>query len=253
MIDNKGRTVIVTGAGGGIGEGMALALGKSGANVVIAARRAETGDPVAEQILRRGGSAHCVVTDVANKDSVDMLIRKTVERYGGLDCMIHNALSGKSTSTKPILEIDEDLFDGVVDVAIRGTHYCVQGALPYLKPGVGSVILVLAHGGVRGHGTIAMYGIAKGMQRGVFKSLAWELGQRKINVNAIVPFAMSDGLRRYKAERPDAFAEQTARVALGYIGEPEVDVGGAAVFFASESAKYITGQSLFVDGGTYFL
>lgn len=253
MFDNHGKTVIVTGAGGGIGEGMALALGKSGANVVIAARRAATGEPVAAEIRRRGGEARCIVTDVSDRASVETMVAQTVETYGGLDSMIHNALSGRSPEGTPLAEIEEDHFDDVVGVAIRGTLYSVRAALPHLKPGKGSIVLLLAHGGVRGHGVVAMYGIAKGMQRGLFKSLAWELGKRKVNVNAIVPFAMSDGLRKYRAEQPVAFAEQTSRVAMGYIGEPEQDVGGAAAFLVSDEAKYITGQSLFVDGGTYFL
>ncbi len=254
MIDVRGRTVIVTGAGGGIGEGMALALGNAGANVVVAARRAETGDPVAEEIRRRGGSAKCIVTDVSNRESVDALVAKTVELYGGLECMIHNAISGRSPDDRPALDVDEDLLDDIMGVAVRGSFYCVQAAIPYLKPGDGSIILMIAHGGVRGHPTLAAYTPVKGMQRGLLKSLAWELGPRRINVNSIIPFASTPAMKAYQKARPnDPSVSGKGRVVLGYIGDAELDVGGAAVFLASKAAQYITGQSFFVDGGSLLL
>jgi len=248
-----GRTVIVTGSGGGVGKGMALALGKAGANVVIAARRAETGDPVAAEIRTRGGQAICITTNVALKESVDAMIAKAVTEYGGIDTLVHNALSARATDPTPIANVSAELFEDVVSVASRATFLCVRAALPYLKQGRGRIVLLLAHGGVRGHGSLSIYGVAKGMQRGNLKALTWELGARGITVNAIVPVALSEGMERNFATRPGEYERQAKRSALGFIGEPERDVGGAAVFFASDASRYITGQTLFVDGGTYML
>jgi 3-oxoacyl-[acyl-carrier protein] reductase len=253
LFDLTGRTAVVTGAGGGIGRGLALALGAAGANVVIAARRAETGEPVAEEIRASGGSALCIRTDVSNQIDVEQMVDETVRVFGGLDVMVHNAISGHSTDRTPVQDLSQAVFDEVVDVAVNGAFYCARAALPHLRTGRGRYILILAHGGVRGHGALSAYGIAKGMQRGLFKALTWELGADGIAVNAIVPFAMTEGMERYYATNPTAQSEQAARLVLGRIGMPELDVGGAAVFFASDAAGYITGQSLFVDGGSYFL
>jgi 3-oxoacyl-[acyl-carrier protein] reductase len=248
-----GRTAVVTGAGGGVGKGIALALGAAGANVVVAARRSETGEQVAEEIRARGGSAICVTTDVSREGDVEAMVAATVQRFGGLDVMIHNALSRRATDHCPLIDVTADLFDDVVSVASRASFLCVKAALPYLKPGRGRVVLLLAHGGVRGHGGLSIYGIAKGMQRGNLKSLTWELGERGIAVNAIVPLALSEGMEAHFATRPGEYERQAKRAALGYIGKPEEDIGGAAVFLSSDAAKYIAGQTIFVDGGTYML
>ncbi|CAN5352549.1 SDR family oxidoreductase [soil metagenome] len=253
MSETKGRTVIVTGAGGGVGRGMALALGKAGANVVVAARRAETGDAVAAEIVAAGGIAICIEMDVSDQASVQAMVDATVARFGGLDVMVHNALSRRAAEGIPLADIDEGQFDAVVSVASRGAFYCIKAALPHLKPGIGSVVLLLAHGGVRGHGTLPMYGIAKGIQRGLLKSLIWELGERRITVNAITPVALSEGMIAYRDTYPEAFRQQAERAPLCYIGEAEEDVGSSAVFFASTASHYITGQTLFVDGGVYYL
>ncbi|API61110.1 hypothetical protein BSL82_11740 [Tardibacter chloracetimidivorans] len=249
----KGRTAFVTGAGGGVGEGIALALGKAGANVVVAARRLETGEPVAARIREGGGEAICVQTDVADEQSVFAAIGKTVSTYNGLDILVHNALSGRATDRTPIADAPEDLFDDVVATGSRATFWCVKAALPHLQRGKGRVVLLLAHGGVRGHGSLSIYGVAKGMQRGNLKALTWELGGRGVSINAIVPVALTDGMARDFERRPGEYERQAARSALGYIGKPEEDIGGAAVFFASDAARYVTGQTLFVDGGVYML
>jgi 3-oxoacyl-[acyl-carrier protein] reductase len=249
----KGRTAFVTGAGGGVGEGLALALAKAGANVVVAARRLETGEPVVARIRDNGGEAVCIRTDVADEGSVLAAIEQTASVYGGLDILVHNAVSARATDRTPIAEAPEDLFDDVVATSSRATFWCVKAALPHLQRGRGRVILLLAHGGVRGHGSLSVYGVAKGMQRGILKALTWELGERGITVNGIVPVALTDGMARDFERRPGEYERQAARAALGYIGKPEADVGGAAVFFASDAARYITGQTLFVDGGVYML
>lgn len=248
-----GVTAIVTGAGGGVGKGIALALASAGANVVVAARRAETGEEVTEEIRARGGRALCVVTDVARQADVEAMVARAVAKFGGIDTIVHNALSGRATDPTPIADVSAELFENVVSVASRATFFCVQATLPHLKPGRGRIVLLLAHGGVRGHGSLSIYGVAKGMQRGNLKALAWELGGRGITVNAIVPVALSEGMERNFATRPGEYERQAKRSALGYIGQPEQDVGGAAVFFASDASRYITGQTMFVDGGTYMM
>ncbi len=253
MSDLKGRTVIVTGGGGGVGKGIALAMGTAGANVVVAARRTETGEAVAAQIRARGGSGVCIKTDVARSDDVEAMVDKTVATFGALDVLVHNALSGRAVKDTPIKDVSADLFEDVVSVASRATFFCIKAALPHLKPNRGRVVLLLAHGGVRGHGSLSAYGVAKGMQRGNLKALTWELGERGIAVNAIVPVALSEGMERNFATRPGEYERQAKRSALGYIGEPEKDVGGTAVFFASDASGYVTGQTVFVDGGTYML
>ncbi len=250
----EGRTAFVTGAGGGVGRGIALALSAAGAKVVIAARRVETGDQVAEEIRARGDAAMCVKTDVSEQHDVEAAIARTIEVYGGLDIVVHNATSGRSTDGTLLAQVPEDLLDDNSGVAARAAFHCARASFAHLKAsGRGRFITLVSSAGIRGQSTTTTYSIVKGMERGFVRALAWEWGSYGITVNAVAPLAMSDGMARVIADNP-SFAQRIERqIALHRIGDAERDIGPVVVFLASDAAGYMTGQTLMAEGGTYFV
>ena len=247
----EGRTVIVTGAGGGVGEGIALACATHGANVVIAARRAETGAPVAEEIERRGGHALFVRCDVGDRDDVDNAVAATVDRFGGLDCMVHNALAPVGPPTV-IQDVPEEIWAAMMSTAVRASYLCARAAFPHLRDRGGSLIFLTSAAGVEGSPYIPAYGLVKAAQRGLAKSLAREWGPLGIRVNSIGPVAMTPAMELVAKTSP-VFTDGLLinRTPLRRIGEPEPDIGPVAVFLASDLSRYMTGQTLMVDGGGF--
>jgi NAD(P)-dependent dehydrogenase (short-subunit alcohol dehydrogenase family) len=247
----EGRTVIVTGAGGGVGEGIALACSTHGANVVIAARRAENGQPVADEIGRRGGQALFVRCDVSDSTDVAATVARTVDRFGGLDCMVHNALAPVGPP-RGIEEVPDETWRAMMSTAVRASYLCARAAYPHLAERQGSLILLTSAAGVEGSPYIPAYGLVKAAQRGLAKSLAREWGPSGVRVNSIGPVAMTPAMA-VTAKTSPVFTDGLLinRTPLRRIGDPEPDIGPVAVFLASDLARYMTGQTLIVDGGGF--
>jgi 3-oxoacyl-[acyl-carrier protein] reductase len=247
----EGRTVLVTGAGGGVGAGIALACAEHGANVVIAARRTETGDVVAGQITERGGRALSIRCDVASATDVDAAVEAAVTTYGGLDCMVHNALAPVGPPTE-IREVPDGTYRGMIGTAVRASYLCARAAYSQLRERQGSLILLTSAAGVEGSPYLPAYGMVKAAQRGLLKSLAREWGPLGIRVNGIGPVAMTPAMEVVAKTSP-VFTDGLliGRTPLRRIGEPESDIGPVAVFLASDLARYMTGQTLMVDGGGF--
>lgn len=245
-----GRTAIVTGAGQGVGLGIARRLAAEGANVVIAARRAATGEPAAESIRAAGGSAICIVTDITRRADVQACVDEAVRRFGGLEIMIHNAVAGAATVHR-LETVEHDTWDLLSRTAMWGSFYCAQIASPHLRrAGVnGRLILITSPSGIEGSHTLPLYSPVKGAQRAMAKSLAREWGRHGVTVNCIGPVAETPALTRAFESNPQLAGRLAARTPLGRIGDAETDIGAAAAFLASDDAAYITGQTLIVDGG----
>ncbi len=246
-----GRTVLVTGAGGGVGEGIALACATHGANIVIAARRTETGDPVAAEIVRRGGNAISVRCDVTVRADVEAAVAAAIETYGGLDTMVHNALA-HAGPPREIEDVPDDSWRSMMDTALRASYHCAQAAFAQLRARGGNLILITSAAGVEGSPYIPAYGVVKAAQRGLAKSLAREWGPLGIRVNCIGPVAMTPAMK-ISAEKSPVFTDGLliGRTPLRRIGDPEPDIGPVAVFLASDLSRYVTGQTIMVDGGGF--
>jgi NAD(P)-dependent dehydrogenase (short-subunit alcohol dehydrogenase family) len=246
-----GRTAIVTGAGQGVGRGIALAFAAQGANVVIAARRAETGDPVAAEIRDRGHEATCIVTDVTERDAVEACVATTVERYGGLEIMVHNAFQGGRPHR--LEDVGLELWETNSRTAVWGSYYSAQAAFPHLRnaAGNGRLVLLTSPAGVEGSVNIPLYAPVKGAQRAIAKSLSREWGPLGITVNCIAPVAETPSLVTAFEHNPVLKERIEHRTSLGRIGDPERDIGGVAVFLASDDGGYVTGQTIVCDGGSF--
>lgn len=249
-----GRTAIVTGAGQGVGEGIARALAAAGANVVIAARRAETGEPVAAAIREGGYEARCIVTDVTRRADIASCVAATVDAYGTLEIMVHNAFRGSANHR--LEDVDVALWERYSQTAVWASYWCAQAAYPYLREagsnrGRGRLILITSPSGVEGSVNLPVYSPAKAAQRAMAKSLGREWGPFGITVNCIGPVAETPALATAFEANPILRERLAARTPLGRVGDPERDIGGVAVFLASDAAGYVTGQTVICDGGSF--
>ena len=244
------RVAIVTGAGQGVGEGIAAAMAEAGAAVVIAARRADNGEPAAQAIRDRGHRALFCRCDVTERADVDAAVAAAVDRWGRLDLMVHNAVSPPGPP-RPIQEVDDETIAAQIATSTTATFHCAQAAFPELRANSGSLILLTSPSGIEGSGHLPVYGAVKGAQRGLLKSLAREWGPHGVRVNAIAPVAWTPAMDVATEANPTLEARLIGRTPLGRIGDPTSDIGPVAVFLASELARHMTGQTLAVDGGRY--
>jgi 3-oxoacyl-[acyl-carrier protein] reductase len=250
--DLRGRVALVTGAGQGVGRGIALALAAAGAAVVVAARRAATGEPVAEAVRGRGVDGLCVETDVADRGAVERTVATTVERFGGLDIVVHNAFSGRASTPHRLAEVDVELWDEFSQTAMWASLHCARAAFPHLAgTGRGRLVLLTSPAGVEGSAAVPLYAAVKGAQRALAKSLAREWGPHAITVNCLAPLAVSPALDRALVENPNLRPALEARTPLGRLGDPEHDIGTIAAFLAGDGAGYITGQTIVCNGGSF--
>lgn len=247
-----GRTAIVTGAGQGVGEGIARRLASEGANVVIAARRAATGEPAAESIRAAGGSAVCIETDVASRESVAACVAAAVEHFGGLHIMVHNAFRGGIPHRLEDADLDRH-WKHMSETGVWAVMYCGQAAWPHLQAAgsQGRFIIITSPSGVEGSANIPLYSPVKAAERALAKSLAREWGPSGVTVNCIAPVAASPSLLTAFDRSPALQSAIEARTPLGRVGDPEKDIGSVALFLASDDSSYVTGQTIVCDGGSF--
>jgi glucose 1-dehydrogenase len=244
----KDQVAIVTGAGSGIGRAIAIGLAREGAAVVVNdLPPGVTAGETVQQIQAAGGRGVAVAADVADLSAHDRLVQAALDSFGHLDILVNNA---GVQIRQPFLEATPQAWDRTVEVNLKGPYFLAQkAAAAMIRAGRGGKILNVASI----HDTVplrdrSVYCITKGGMSLLTKSLALELAEHHINVNALSPGAISTNMNR------EAFADPAYREAVRQkipwkrIGEPE-DLVGAAVFLVSPEASYITGATLYVDGG----
>lgn len=240
-----GKTVLVTGASSGIGLGIATGFAEAGANVALAARSADRLEAAAASLRARGLIAQAFAVDVASAAAVQTLCKKVAASFGGLDILCANAGIYPVTRLEDITEAE---WDQVLDVNVKGTFFCVQAALPYLRAsGAGRVVLTASiTGPVTGISGLSHYGASKAAQLGFMRTAAMELAKDGITVNAILP-----GL--IETEALAALGEDYVKNAINLIPVRRIgqvrDIANACLFFADPQTGFITGQGLVIDGG----
>jgi len=249
----SGRVALVTGAGAGIGRGIAQALAAAGAHVAVTGRRRGPCDDTLALIAAEGGSAIALETDVSDRPAVDRAIETVVKRWGRLDIVVQNANAGADSSHPIALEeITEADWTRQARVAWDGNFHCAQAALPHLKAsGKGRFIVLGSAFGLHGAAMNPIYSALKGGDRGFVKSLAREWGPHGITVNAIEPAAMTEAAQVFFEQNLALRDMFIAMFPLGRLGEPRNDIGRAVVALCSDMMGYVSGQNLPVDGGLY--
>ncbi|CAN5854276.1 SDR family oxidoreductase [soil metagenome] len=250
----KGQVALVTGASSGIGQAIAIALGKAGAKVIVNYRSSEDGArETVEQIEEAGGEATAVQADVSKEEEVIRLFQETLGTYGGLDILIGNA--GIQQDNK-LTEMSLEDWQKVIDVNLTGQFLCArEAAKEFTKRGVkegvsraaGKIIFISSvHEKIPWAGR-ANYTTSKGGLMLFMQSIAQELAPQKIRVNSIAPGAIKTAINEEEWKSEEGRREMLEKIPYGRIGEP-MDIGRVAAWLASDEADYIAGTTLFVDG-----
>jgi 3-oxoacyl-[acyl-carrier protein] reductase len=244
----KERVVIITGAGQGIGRTFARSFARAGARVVVAEVNESKAEAVAEEILRDDGEVLAVTTDVADAASIAEMIGVVEDEWGRIDVLVNNAGIFSTLEMRPFDQIPLDEWERVLRVNLTGPFLCARAVLPAMRRAHWGRIINIASGAVRlGRPNYLHYIAAKAALAGMSLSMARELGNDGITVNAILP-----GATFTEIERKTVTPEQKERiVAMQCIPRPEVpeDLVGAALFLASDASAFVTGQSINLDGG----
>ena len=243
-----GKVAVVTGGGAGIGRGIAQAFVAFGARVAIFERDPERAARVAQELEAKGGEVLGLEVDVRDREAVDRAMALTAERFGAIDILVNNA---GGVFAAPFLETHERGWDALHRANLKHIYHCTQSAARRMveQGRGGSLINVVSIEGVRAAPLYVTYAAAKAGAINFTKTLALELAPHGIRVNALAPdICLTEGLRALMDEASQERANLT--VPLGRLGEPD-DLGGEAVFLASELSRYVTGETLHVDGGTH--
>ena len=242
-----GRVALITGAGDGIGAGIARVFAAHGATVVVAEINPDTGSRVAESL---GGRSVFVPTDVGDRRSVTAAVESTVERFGSLDILVNNAWGGGGIGRAE--HKTAEAMQAGLDVGFFGPLWAMNAAFPVMKAaGWGRIINLCSLNGVNAHMGTLEYNSAKEALRAASRTAAREWAATGVTVNVICPAAKSAAFRRVMAQNPELEAAADAANPMGRMGDPDEDIAPVAVFLASEGSRYLTGNTLFVDGGSH--
>ncbi|MCY1672830.1 SDR family NAD(P)-dependent oxidoreductase [Novosphingobium sp. SL115] len=244
----EGRAAVVTGGADGIGQGIARRFAVEGASVIVADYDAERGPAVAEELQALGAKATFIRCDVTSREDVFGAVDLCVQQFGSVDILVNNAYRGEGPVR--IERKTDERFDDALKMCLFATKWAMERTLPHMKArGWGRIINMASLNGVNAHMGSADYNAAKEAVRAYSRTAAREWAPYGICVNVICPAAISAAYRRFAEVAPDVAAATAAANPMGRMGDPETDIGGVALFLASDDARYLTGNTLFVDGG----
>ncbi|MEC2073071.1 3-oxoacyl-[acyl-carrier-protein] reductase [Alkalihalophilus marmarensis] len=241
----QGKVAVVTGASRGIGRAIALELAKNGANIVVNyAGSVAKAEEVVASCKELGVDALAVQADVANSESVQAMIKESIEAFGRVDILVNNA---GITRDNLLMRMKEDDWDAVIDTNLKGVFNCSKAVTrQMMKQRYGRIINVASVVGILGNAGQANYVAAKAGVIGLTKTMARELANRNILVNAVAPGFITTDMTDELTE--DMKAVMLGQIPLGALGKPE-HIASVVRFLASDDAAYMTGQTLNVDGG----
>lgn len=251
----KGQSALVTGANSGIGKAVAIAMGNEGANVVVNyVTKPEMAQQVVDEIKSNGGNAIACCADVSKEDQVQSMFQAMYKEFGTIDILVNNAGLQKDAAFENMTLADWQL---VIDVNLTGQFLCAReatreflrrGVIPERSIAAGKIICMSSVHEVIPWGGHANYATSKGGVMLLMKSIAQELAPKKIRVNSIGPGAIQTPINRGAWETPEALKSLLTLIPYNRIGQPE-DIAKVAVWLASDESDYITGTTIFADGG----
>jgi NAD(P)-dependent dehydrogenase (short-subunit alcohol dehydrogenase family) len=244
------RVAIVTGGGQGIGRGIARAFAREGAKVLVAELDPGFGEEAAAELAGLGGEGRFVRTDVGDKAQVQAMVQAAIGAWGRIDVLVNNAWGGGSFSRLEH-KTDRDMEHGF-RVGLMSSFWSMQAAFPHMKArGYGRIVNLCSLNGVNAHMYTAEYNTSKEALRSLSRTAAREWARHGITVNVICPAAATAAYKGFAAAAPQNAADLLKQNPMGRMGDPEDDIGPVALFLASEGARYLTGNTLFVDGGSH--
>jgi gluconate 5-dehydrogenase len=244
--DLKGKVALITGGTKGIGFGMAMALGKYGAAIAINGRKEKDGLEAVKALQDEGIKAQFYKADVTNKTEIEEMVEQIVNDYGGIDVLVNNA---GMNIRKPLVEVEEEDWDKVLSTNLKGIFLTGQAvAKQMIKQKGGRIINISSILGSIGLPNQTSYAASKGGINQLTKVWAAELAEHGINVNGIGPAYIKTPMTEEWLSDPERLKNITESTLLGRVGDLE-DLAGPVVFLASQPSAYVTGQTLYVDGG----
>ena len=245
----EGNVTLITGAGKGIGFGLATEFAKEGSDLVITGRTESRLLNAKERLENEYGvNVLPVVADGADEASVKMVVAKALERFGKIDTLINNAQVSKSGLK--LVEHSKEDFDLAIHSGLYAAFFYMRECYPALKASKGSVINFASGAGLFGKLGQSSYAAAKEGIRGMSRVAAAEWGPDGIRVNVVCPLAMTESLQDWKEHYPELFEKTIQGIPLGRFGDPADDIGRVCVFLASEDAHYVTGETITLQGGS---
>lgn len=250
LFDVSGRVAVITGSSRGIGRAVAERLAEQGAKVVISSRKAEACQTTADAIngARGAGTAVSIPANISSRDDLVNLTTKTREVFGKIDILICNAAT--NVHFGPMSTLKDEQLRKILDNNILSNHWLIQLVAPEMiarRDGV--IVIVSSIGGLHGSAMLGAYGLSKAADFQLARNLAVELGPHNIRVNCVAPGIIKTDFARALWQNPKIAQASEAATPLRRLGEPD-DVAGAVVFLCSPAGRYITGQSLVIDGGS---
>src|SRR5262245_59715134 len=249
LFDLKGKNALVTGATRGIGRSIAEELARAGARIAICSRKAEACEETRADFEKSGFQVLPKPCNVSRKEELQALVDAVKAKWGRIDIVVANAASNPYYG--PLTGISDEAFDKIVANNLKSVLWLAGMTLPGMAAGA-SFIVVGSIGGILANTVIGAYGISKAADHHMVRNLAAEWGPRNVRVNAIAPGLVKTDFARALWEDPKRAAERIAATPLRRLGEPR-DIGGIAVFLASDAAAFVTGQVIVADGGVTIL
>lgn len=240
----RDKVVVVTGASRGIGAAIAIAAAREGASVVLASRKQEGLDPVAEQIRDQGGSALAIATHTGRPEDVETLFSRTVDEYGAVHGLVNNAAT--NVYFGPMLNIDEGAWDKIFEVNVKGYFNAARAFATRARGG--SIVNMASVAGMRAAPFQGVYGMTKAAVISMTQTLAVELGPGEVRVNAIAPGLVETRFSQVLVDDEAMRDMFVGRTALSRHAQPD-EMAGAAVYLLSDASSYMTGQVMVLDGG----
>lgn len=251
MGELEGKVAIITGAGQGIGKGLATVFAKEGAAVVCTGRTLDTVAATADDIRKSGGRALALVCDGSKREEVNAAVAAAVKEFGTIDICVNNA------QARQLHLLVEDVTDEDLELSLGSglyaTLYFMQAVFPYMKERGGKIINVGTACGPLGMAGMAALVANKDAIRALTRVAANEWGKYRINCNSFCPGSRSPGYDEWERDFPEQARALLAQIPMGRVGDPEQDIAPAVLFLASSKSDYITGQTLMIDGGFYKL
>ena len=249
MFDLSGKVAIITGSTRGIGRSIAEELGRAGAKVVISSRKAEACEQVAAELQKEKLEVLAKACNISRKEDLQGLVDATLAKWGRIDIVVANAATNPYYG--PLTGIGDEAFDKIFANNLKSVLWLAGMTLPGMQSG-GSFTLVGSIGGLIANTVIGAYGMSKAAGHHLVRNLAAEWGPKNVRVNAIAPGLIKTEFARALWEDEKRAAERVSNTPLRRLGEPR-DIGGIAVFLASDAAAFITGQVIVADGGVTIL
>ena len=243
------NVTIITGAGKGIGYGLAEAFAEAGSNLVITGRTESRLLAAKERLeAQYGVEVPPIVADGADEEAIKSVVTQAVEKFGKINTLVNNAQVSKSGL--PLVEHTREDLDLAIHSGLYAAFFYMRECHPYLKESRGSVINFASGAGLFGKLGQSSYAAAKEGIRGLSRVAAAEWGPDGIRVNVICPLAMTESLQDWKEHFPELFEKTIQGIPLGHFADPKDDIGRVAVFLASEDAHYVTGETITLQGGS---